>query len=161
SQKQFRTISGRTEMWRAMWKSYWKSPWIGHGYFVTTEKGQVYVWDEWGNWTAHNTALQVLTTTGLIGALLFVTAIAIVFLPISLHVATHGGYNDPESWFLLFIGLWYLLWGQLSTSIIGPTSPEVIVFSILFALSVVKTCTIWQMHEAKCKRKLDAEDSTA
>src|SRR3954451_22084831 len=50
SAEQLAALSGREEMWTAIWDSFLSSPWIGHGYFVSSESGSLYVWYEWTNW---------------------------------------------------------------------------------------------------------------
>jgi O-antigen ligase len=69
------SISGRTELWEVVWRDFLASPVVGNGYFVTTRAGSTDVWGEPNNLSAHNLALQVLATTGLAGAALFVFAL--------------------------------------------------------------------------------------
>ena len=128
---QLKTISGRTEMWSKMISSFKKSPWIGHGHFVTSETGRINVWGEWGNWTAHNMYLQILVTTGIIGALLF-SGVALVPL-----VLLFRCYGKPRvRFFLGTIGFWFAGWGILNSTIVGPIQPESVVFGLIYGISI-------------------------
>ena len=146
SKVQFRTISGRTEMWDVMWRSYQKSPWIGHGYFVTSETGRVFVWDEWGNWTAHNMYLQVLVTSGLIGAILFLIS---MFMPVVGLITGRGTSKQDQSLhrFLLLLVMWFSSWGLLNSSVVGPTQPESVVFALVYGLGMRATYLAWVNRE--------------
>ena len=147
SKVQFRTISGRTEMWDVMWRSYQKSPWIGHGYFVTSETGRVFVWDEWGNWTAHNMYLQVLVTTGLIGAMLFLVG---MFMPIMGLMTLDRTLTKQDQLLyrlLLLLILWFASWGLLNSSVVGPTQPESVVFALVYGLGMRASYVAWVNRE--------------
>jgi O-antigen ligase len=127
SVEELSTLSGRYEMWEAMWASFAESPWIGHGYFVTSSTGELFVWYEWGNWTAHNLCLQLLVTTGIIGTTIFLGGILRLG---SLVLA--GALRRQVDWrttaFLSVVAVWYLCWGLLNESIAGPLQPESVVF---------------------------------
>ena len=132
SSKSLESLSGRSEMWKAMGKSYWDSPWMGHGYFVTSEKGSILVWDEWGNWTAHNWFLQAVVTTGAIGATLLIGGN--LWLAFSVF---RNRQRDPQLAFLLgALLVWFIAWGGLNASYLGPLQPESVVFSVGVGLAV-------------------------
>lgn len=132
SRRSLESLSGRAEMWDAMWKSYLEAPLRGHGYFVTSSRGEVYVWHEWGNWTAHNWALQLLVTTGAIGGALLIGGL----LWAALGVASKYRVDSRLAQFLGVIFLWYLGWGMLNASYLGPLQPESIVFAVVLGLAV-------------------------
>jgi O-antigen ligase len=114
-------------MWTAMWESFLRSPWRGHGYFVSSETGQLKVWYLWSNWTAHNFWLQVLVSTGVIGAALL--AWAVIGYAIRLASAGARGIGARR---LAFLGaavlVWQTAWGLTNESFVGPLQPESIVF---------------------------------
>lgn len=135
-QSELKTLSGRTEMWAEMWRSFRDSPWIGHGYFVTSRTGLVYVWGEWANWTAHNAWLQLLVTTGIVGAFLF----ALFLVQLIWESIRLSNQRDPASrrylGFFLVVSLWYLGWGMLNSSIFGPTGPDSVSFFLFAGISI-------------------------
>ncbi len=132
---QIGSLSGRAEMWQKIWTSFQESPWIGHGYFVTSKTGRLYVWGEYGNWTAHNAYLQLLVTTGVVGGLLFVTGL----LNIGLRVVGKLGGRDKASHrhacFVLVFAAWFVGWGFLNESVFGPLQPESVVFGVILGLA--------------------------
>lgn len=148
TRSQFRTVSGRSEMWKRMWQSYTDSPWIGHGYFVTSETGRIHVWDEWGNWTAHNMYLQVLVSTGVVGVVLFLSAMTAPFLLLfrscrrRRRVFKRRDYRLPG--LLILMGAWFVLWGILNSSIVGPTQPECIVFALIYGIAIAYCNVGWK-----------------
>ncbi len=106
--------SGRLEMWQAVWGEFVHSPILGHGYFVTSRNGKLDVWYGPSNHDAHNTLLQTLSTTGIIGCTLFCIAIArTAFLLITcfgLDQATcRTGKWEGLAWLILFMSIWYLV----------------------------------------------------
>ena len=134
SRDELSSLSGRSEMWQKMWKSFWDSPLIGHGYFVTTRTGRMYAWYEWGNWTAHNMWLQLLTTTGIVGLVLLVSTFG------SLTLATLRGVMrstecSKTGALLLLLTIWFAGWGCLNESLFGPMQPESVVFAVMFGLA--------------------------
>lgn len=135
SKAEMRELSGRSEMWQAMWNSHQQSPWIGHGYFVTSETGELEVWYEWENWTAHNLILQVLVTTGLVGLVLLTCGFLNPAWLVIRRIA--GGRGDRKmAYFLLAVGCWYFLRGLLTTSFMGPVQPESVVFFTALGVGV-------------------------
>ena len=92
-------------------------------FFVTSKDGELDVWHGPSNHSAHNIVLQVLATTGLIGVLLFAWGLAR-----PLTAAWQGLRHDSNAGrlpvFLVLVGLWYLVWGQLCESFMGPIQPE-------------------------------------
>lgn len=127
SAEQIAALSGRTEMWAAIWSSFLESPWIGHGYFVSSATGQLYVWYQLANWTAHNFWLQVLVTIGLVGAALMLWALAATARTV--HMANRLGWLPPRlAGLLMMLAAWYTAWGLSNESLAGPLMPESIVF---------------------------------
>jgi O-antigen ligase len=131
------SLTGRDELWEAIWVEFHASPWRGHGYFVTSRDGLLDVWSGPANRTAHNVVLQVMVTTGLIGLGLF--AVGWLWMTPALW---HGLRKDPESrklgGLLLLIALWYIGWGQLCESFMGPIQPESVVFFSLVGLALAQ-----------------------
>lgn len=135
--EQLRTVTGRTDLWEAMWGEFKKSPLIGHGYFVSSKDGELDVWG-WGspsNKTAHNVLLQVLVSTGVIGAVLFLWALIQPMVTCSRSLGI-----DPQkrklAGFLGILGGWYFAWGLFCESFMGPVQPESVVFFTLFGIAV-------------------------
>lgn len=147
SRYEFSSISGRSEMWGKMWESYQDAPWIGHGYFVTSKDGRIDVWGERGNWTAHNIYLQVLVSTGLIGLIFFTLAVLIPIAGLLRRTRLGSGNRTTQTSILLATLIsWYLLWGLLNSSIIGPTQPETVVFMVLYGLIIGWSIQPQQVH---------------
>lgn len=128
-------ISGREEMWTAMQESWLESPWMGHGYFVSSANGSLEIWYEDGNWTAHNTVLQVLVSTGVIGLLLLSAGI---LLPVGYFIRHSLAHRDADGLPLLLTGLalWFGTWGLMNESFMGPLQPESVVFFSLLGIAV-------------------------
>jgi O-antigen ligase len=129
------SLTGRTELWDALWDSFLESPWRGHGYFVTSKDGLLDVWSGPANRSAHNVALQVMVTTGLIGLGLFLVAWLWLLPPVC-----RGLGKDADSRklgvLLLLLAAFYLGWGQLCESFMGPIQPEAVVFFVLLGLAL-------------------------
>ena len=136
TQNQLGNLSGRAEMWETIWASFRESPWIGHGYFVTSRTGRIFVWGEWGNWTAHNLILQVLVTTGIMGAAMLFVGIGNVAVRVILKIGSANKAHSRLALFLFVIGIWYLGWGVLNESFLGPLSPESVIFALCLGLGV-------------------------
>ncbi|TWU59905.1 O-Antigen ligase [Rubripirellula tenax] len=135
SGEQLKGVSGRGELWAAVWNEYQKSMLLGHGYFVTSETGQLHVWHETHNYTAHNLALQILASTGAIGFLLFAFALLQVFVA----SLTLGKGDANQRHFLVMIlvtTIWFLGWSQLGDSFLGPIRPESILFFTFVGIGV-------------------------
>ncbi len=128
------SLSGRSEMWEKMLNSFMDSPILGHGYFVTSKSGKIYVWYEWGNWTAHNVILQLLVTTGVVGCLLLLTGLG----SIALGVASGRRRLDGARNSLLLVALaslWFVGWSFLNESFMGPLQPETVVFALMLGVA--------------------------
>ncbi|PHS17456.1 MAG: hypothetical protein COA78_03155 [Blastopirellula sp.] len=128
-------LSGRTEMWDVMWKSFLESPWIGHGYFVSSASGSLEVWYEYGNWTAHNLMLQVLVSTGAIGAVLLVWALCRI-LKTFISTLSIDSQHNAVIYFLFILGTWFFLWSLMNESFMGPLQPESVVFFTMLGLGI-------------------------
>jgi len=129
------SFSGRFEMWSVQWASFLQSPWIGHGYFVTSRSGELYVWYTFSNWTAHDIWLQVLVTTGVVGFGLFLW---LLFSWIGRIVSAGRRRSDLPNVLptLGWIFLWYLGWSSINESVSGPLVPESIVFFLLCGIGL-------------------------
>jgi O-antigen ligase len=117
------SLSGRTELWDAIWEEFLTAPWRGHGFFVTSRDGQIDVWDEPSNFTAHNLMLQVLATTGLIGAGLFLIGVGRWVWTAAAGLTRRAEVAGLLP-YLLLIALWIVAWGQISESFMGALYPE-------------------------------------
>lgn len=129
------SFSGRFEMWAAQLESLSQSPWLGHGYFITSADGQMYVWFTLANWTAHNIWLQVAVTTGLIGLAIFTwTILSWLLVSWKAHRQTpiHRSLVPAMGW----IGFWFLGWSAINESISGPFQPESVAFFLFFGLGL-------------------------
>ncbi|MEL7496744.1 MAG: O-antigen ligase family protein [Planctomycetota bacterium] len=126
-------FSGRKEMWDVMVRSYLESPWLGHGYAVSSETGEVLVWYKKENHTAHNAVLQVLVSTGLIGALLF--AIFLLQLVLACFYCNLSKRRRTPMAQLTAVALvWFFGWSLLNESIFGPLEPETVCFFVIGGL---------------------------
>jgi O-antigen ligase len=128
------SFSGRTQMWRAMWNSFQESPWIGHGYFVTSARGEMYVWYQWNNWTAHNLFLQLATTTGLVGIILFLVALVSTGAALIQQYLFVPAERKTVA-FCIIVATWWFGWGILNESILGPLEPETVIFGVLVGIA--------------------------
>ena len=129
------TLTGRTELWAKIWESFLVSPIVGHGYFVTSATGDIDVWSGPANRTAHNVVLQALVSTGIVGCALFLWGL---WRPIRLFVYAFRASQHVQqvAFFSLLVGIWFLGWGQLSESILGPVRPESVVFFTTLGLAI-------------------------
>nr|WP_315852348.1 O-antigen ligase family protein [Thalassoroseus pseudoceratinae] len=132
---QLSALSGREEMWTAQWKSFLESPVIGHGYFVTSKEGQMYVWYNWANYTAHNLVLQVAVTTGVVGLTLFLLGLVRSYLKATYQLRHKPNYRRLGD-FLGLIGMWYLGWSTMNESIMGPVQPESVFFFVMLGIAI-------------------------
>ncbi|MBC8871106.1 MAG: O-antigen ligase family protein [Planctomycetes bacterium] len=128
-------LSGRREMWEAMWESYLRSPWIGHGYFVSSRTGEIYVWYRWTNWTAHNLWLQALVSTGLVGAGLLACGLGFPFLRL-LGTRRAEPHIGKVLSLVLFVVGWYFVWGLFNASFLGPIEPESVAFFTILGIAI-------------------------
>lgn len=137
SADQIKAVSGRAEMWSKIWNEYEKSKIVGHGYFVTSEKGEIEVWYMMANHTAHNIYLQVLVSTGAIGLALFLTAILV---PLKRFGTLFFGDSQARkvATMLTFVCIWYLGWSLLSTSFMGPVRSESVFFFTMLGIGAAQ-----------------------
>lgn len=135
-------VSGRSEMWSTIWEEYKHSALIGHGYYVTSRTGELYVWGRLDNHDAHNIFLQSLASGGIVGCTLLVWALArligsfcksVVERLACLRTSTEIS-DDDFLWCVGLIGLWYVGWSQTCTTFLGPIRPESVVFYVLLGL---------------------------
>lgn len=129
------SMSGRSEMWLAVWQSYQQSILLGHGYAVCSPTGELFVWYEWANWTAHNVVLQCLMSTGIVGLALLLWG----FVRITRQWRrsfVRGGVSRELTAFLTVIGFWYVLWGAFNATFLGPVTPESVSFFVVIGLAV-------------------------
>lgn len=133
--EQMSSLNGRGELWDAVWVEFTRSPIVGHGYFLTARTGLLDVWSGPSVRTAHHFVLQVMVSTGLIGLVLFAWGL---IRPLRAAARELGGDGEAGRLgaLLLLFGLWYLGWGQLCESFMGPVQPESVVFYCLFGLAV-------------------------
>ncbi|MCD0463155.1 O-antigen ligase family protein [Roseiconus lacunae] len=128
---QLRQASGRQEMWTAIWSEYLHAPLTGHGYYVTSRTGSLYVWNHFANHTAHNIYLQIFAGTGLIGFTLWSVAMVTVIVQ-CWRLWEIDRFTRHLAWSLFFCALWYMGWSLGSASFMGPLRYEsVIAFTLL------------------------------
>jgi O-antigen ligase len=127
------SLNGRVELWRKMGREVVSAPLIGHGYFVTSAGGEIEVWGSRRAVTAHNVVLQVLVSTGLIGVLLFFRGL---WRPMRGAARSLRDRGLRELFAVML--LWYLGWGALTDSFMGPVRAESIVFFTLLGVAVAR-----------------------
>lgn len=132
---QTQSINGRTLLWEAVWDEFKKSPVIGHGYFVSSKLGEIDVWDGPSNKTAHNVLLQVLVSTGVIGAILFIWGLIQPAAACSKFLLGDSRSRKLAA-FLGVVGIWYFGWGLFCESFMGPVQPESVVFFTLLGMAI-------------------------
>ena len=137
---QIMSLTGRADLWPLMWKSFRASPVRGHGFYVTSSTGEVRVWNERGNITAHNIVLQALTTLGIVGLVLLIWS---VYSPLARFLQGDFATRDARSLrlLLLVIWMWFLGWGTLNVSFLAPFQPESAVFFVSCGLAAG-----WALH---------------
>jgi O-antigen ligase len=128
-------LNGRTELWDAVLVEIGRSPVMGHGYFVTSASGVLDVWEGPQNRTAHNVILQVVSTTGAIGLVLFLWGLG---QPIGAAIRRLSFNADRDASALcalaFILGCWYFGSALLNDSFMGPVSPEAITFFVLMGV---------------------------
>jgi O-antigen ligase len=139
SAETMRTLTGRTELWQAVWASVLESPVVGYGYHMASSDGVLDVWGRPAVRTAHNLALHILVSTGLVGFGLFSFGL---LRPLRRAVSALGLTAEGRRLrqLLLVLGLWFLGWSLLSESFMGPLQPESVVFFAVFGLAVGRVC---------------------
>jgi len=135
SSEEIGSLSGRSSMWEAMWESFNESPVLGHGYFVTSSTGELYVWYASKNWTAHNVVLQALVTTGVVGTMLLLIGLTVPIIAL-MFAKRQSESTRALKWFLGIMFTWYFFWGTLNESFLGPTQPESVIFFMIFGILV-------------------------
>ena len=108
-----------------MLESFWQAPWSGHGFYVTSALGEIRVWQDKGNYSAHNLWLQVMVTTGLVGAALFVWGLYRPLCAFANSVRQNETGSLPT--LIGLVGCWFLGWGTLNVSFLAPFQPEAVV----------------------------------
>ena len=128
---QLSALSGRQEMWTAIWDSYLESPILGHGFFVSSSGGELFVWHSLSNHTAHNMLLQALVSTGVVGLVLILWW-GFRLLRLSLS----PGIGIDRRYYSIFIpvGLWFLVWSLLIAAFLGPIRPESVSYAVIVGL---------------------------
>ncbi|MEO1530208.1 MAG: O-antigen ligase family protein, partial [Planctomycetota bacterium] len=129
--------SGRGEMWNAIWTEFRSSgAWIkGHGYFVTSRTGELYVWYHYANHPAHNIFLQVLVSTGLIGLAIWLSAqLGIAARLVQLR--SGDSFSRTYLAILCLIAIWFAGWSIGSTSFMGPVRWESVTYYTLIGLGM-------------------------
>jgi len=128
-------VSGRAEIWGLVWNSFLESPLTGHGYFMCSSTGFLEVWGDTTRETAHNVILQVLVSTGLIGATLL--AWALYRIGGLMYGQLHGaGAQRRTASLACLLGCWFLGWGMGCETFLGPVQPESVVFFVMVGLVV-------------------------
>jgi O-antigen ligase len=131
-------VSGRAEIWGLVWNSFLESPFFGHGYFMCSSTGLLEVWGDTTRETAHNVVLQVLVSTGLIGATLL--AWAMCRIGASVCGKLHGAATRRRTASLAcLLACWFFGWGMGCETFLGPVQPESAVFFIMVGLIVATT----------------------
>jgi O-antigen ligase len=135
--EQMQSFNGRTKLWGVIWDEFLRSPIIGHGYFVTSRTGSIDVWqpEHPSNKTAHNVLLQVFASTGLVGGILFLWGLIRPLATYRQSLSTDLRDRRLAA-FLGILGIWYVGWGCLSESFMGPVAPESLAFFTLLGLAI-------------------------
>lgn len=129
--------SGRAEMWQAIWSEFQSANvWLkGHGYFVTSRTGELYVWYHYANHPAHNIFLQVLVTVGLVGLVTWM--IALLRIGVTLfQLRRSDEFRSTYFAILLLSAIWYAGWSIGSTSFMGPVRSESVLWFTMVGLGI-------------------------
>lgn len=130
------TFTGRTEIWHAVWEAFLKKPFLGYGFGSTKVLIPEIYSNYWGFTVtqAHNFLLQVLVTTGLIGAgLIFMLCYrqiaayirnpqifsTVVFFFMLAYGITEAGPSSPAPNTLLFFWALGICWSHAKQDIEG------------------------------------------
>jgi O-antigen ligase len=119
--------SGRQELWIRALESFRETPVLGHGYFMLSRSGTMYVWLKNQYQTAHNLYLHVLTGTGIVGVLLFLWACG---------TAIGKPTLSPQYFMTLVLTAWFALVGLFELSILGPMDPSTVLFFVTLGATV-------------------------
>jgi O-antigen ligase len=133
-EEQLLSFSGRTDLWEIIWRDFLASPMLGHGYFITTQNGSTDVWGEPSNLTAHNLPLQILATTGLIGAGLFLYGIGSWFFVLGPCLVERKDTRHLK--LLTVFGLWNLGGGTLGEGFMGGLYPEAVATFVALGIGI-------------------------
>lgn len=128
-------VSGRAEIWGLVWNSFLESPFVGHGYFMCSSTGFLEVWGDTTRETAHNVILQVLVSTGLIGATLLAWAMCRIGASVCGKLRRAATLRRTASLACL-LSCWFFGWGMGCETFLGPVQPESVVFFIMVGLVV-------------------------
>jgi O-antigen ligase len=134
------TVSGRTEVWDIAIKSFLESPLFGHGYYLMTSTGTMYVWGAQRWQTAHNIYLHVLSGTGLMGFFLLAWALFFVLSPLA-RCLKAGTHVQRVALFVFLLVAWYLALGFFELSFGGPIDPEVVLFFLILGVAAGEIAT--------------------
>ncbi len=114
--------SGRDELWAIALKSIPDALWFGHGYFVITRSGSMFVWGKQQFQTAHNVYLHLLGGTGICGTLLFVWGVGSGMRP------SFTNWLGKTEFLGLLVLIWFLVLGCFEISMLGSLDPAVVAF---------------------------------
>jgi O-antigen ligase len=128
--KQLEEFSGRVEKWKLALDSFVDSPIAGRGYDFISKDKMVFVNGAWQPLPAHSMYLDVLVGTGLIGALLFLWAVASAIRPALCWLRSPVRGQRRRAVFCLVMAGWFF--------VVGCT--EVAFLSAISAVSVVAFC---------------------
>lgn len=128
------SFSGRDEMWAIVIEEFQFSPLLGHGFMVTSRKGEFECWYETRNHDAHNQILQVLVTTGLVGLTMFLLALSVPFRLVLKYLKRK---NDSAK-LLAFVLCWLVLWGLLNVSFSGYINASLITFYTVLGICIAQ-----------------------
>lgn len=128
--KQLQDFSGRAEKWELALDSFRDSPITGRGYDFISKDKMVFVNGAWQPLPAHNMYLDVLVGTGLIGALLFMWAVASAIRPALRRLRSPVRGQRRRAAFCLVMAGWFFVVGFTEVAFLGAIS----------AVSVIAFC---------------------